>query len=141
MLVLGIESSCDETAVALIEEVEGEVQPRVLSSVISTQIPLHRLYGGVIPELASRNHSTNLPGVLKEALQMQLDMAVYEEMTLTYLPAPPAPVWWPLCWWATLQPKLWLWPPASLLWQSIIWKGTCSPPSSLTRRGLCRIWG
>ena len=69
MLVLGIESSCDETAVALIEEVEGEVQPRVLSSVISTQIPLHRLYGGVIPELASRNHSTNLPGVLKEALQ------------------------------------------------------------------------
>ncbi len=69
MLVLGIESSCDETAVALIEETPGELQPRVLSSVISTQIPLHRLYGGVIPELASRNHSTNLPGVLKEALE------------------------------------------------------------------------
>ncbi len=69
MLVLGIESSCDETAVALIEETPGEQQPRVLSSVISTQIPLHRLYGGVIPELASRNHSTNLPGVLKEALE------------------------------------------------------------------------
>lgn len=68
MLVLGIESSCDETAVALIEEVAGEPQPRVLSSVISTQIPLHRLYGGVIPELASRNHSSNLPGVLREAL-------------------------------------------------------------------------
>ncbi|MDO4751568.1 MAG: tRNA (adenosine(37)-N6)-threonylcarbamoyltransferase complex transferase subunit TsaD [Akkermansia sp.] len=70
MLVLGIESSCDETAVALIEETPGEQQPRVLSSVISTQIPLHRLYGGVIPELASRNHSTNLPGVLKEALEI-----------------------------------------------------------------------
>ena len=69
MLVLGIESSCDETAVALIEDVPGEPQPRVLSSVISTQIPLHRLYGGVIPELAARNHSTNLPGVLKEALE------------------------------------------------------------------------
>lgn len=69
MLVLGIESSCDETAVALIEEVSGEAQPRLLSSVISTQIPLHRLYGGVIPELASRNHSTNLPGVLREALE------------------------------------------------------------------------
>lgn len=69
MLVLGIESSCDETAVALIEETPGEQKPRVLSSVISTQIPLHRLYGGVIPELASRNHSTNLPGVLKEALE------------------------------------------------------------------------
>lgn len=68
MLVLGIESSCDETAVALVEE-QACGTPRVLSSVISTQIPLHRLYGGVIPELASRNHSTNLPGVLKEALQ------------------------------------------------------------------------
>lgn len=69
MLVLGIESSCDETAVSLIEEVAGETQPSVLSSVISTQIPLHRLYGGVIPELASRNHSSNLPGVLREALE------------------------------------------------------------------------
>lgn len=69
MLVLGIESSCDETAVSLIEEQPGQVQPQVLSSVISTQIPLHRLYGGVIPELASRNHSTNLPVVLAEALE------------------------------------------------------------------------
>ncbi len=68
MLVLGIESSCDETAVALIEEVAGR-QPQLLSSVISTQIPLHRLYGGVIPELASRNHSARLPQVLAEALE------------------------------------------------------------------------
>ncbi len=68
MLVLGIESSCDETAVALIEETAaGEVS--LLSSVISTQIPLHRMYGGVIPELASRNHSANLPAVLQEALE------------------------------------------------------------------------
>lgn len=70
MLVLGIESSCDETAVSLIEESTGSGEaPRLLSSVISTQIPLHRLYGGVIPELASRNHSSNLPGVLREALE------------------------------------------------------------------------
>ncbi len=68
MLVLGIESSCDETAVALIEEAEGG-KPALLSSVISTQIPLHRLYGGVIPELASRNHSARLPRVLEEALE------------------------------------------------------------------------
>ena len=67
MLVLGIESSCDETAVALIEDT-GSGQPQLLSSVISTQIPLHRMYGGVIPELASRNHSANLPAVLQEAL-------------------------------------------------------------------------
>ena len=68
MLVLGIESSCDETAVALIEDT-GSAQPQLLSSVISTQIPLHRMYGGVIPELASRNHSANLPAVLQEALE------------------------------------------------------------------------
>lgn len=69
MLVLGIESSCDETAVALMETEPGGGQPRLLSSVISTQIPLHRMYGGVIPELASRNHSANLPAVLQEALE------------------------------------------------------------------------
>ena len=68
MLVLGIESSCDETAVALMEDT-GSGQPQLLSSVISTQIPLHRMYGGVIPELASRNHSANLPAVLREALE------------------------------------------------------------------------
>ena len=67
MRVLGIESSCDETAAALLESVPaGGV--RVLSSVISTQIPLHRLYGGVIPELASRNHTGRLPQVLQDAL-------------------------------------------------------------------------
>ncbi len=68
MLVLGIESSCDETAVALLSETAGG-PPQLLSSIISTQIPLHRLYGGVIPELASRNHSARLPQVLEEALQ------------------------------------------------------------------------
>ncbi len=69
MLVLGIESSCDETAVALIEGGHAGEKPALLSSVISTQIPLHRLYGGVIPELASRNHSARLPQVLAEALE------------------------------------------------------------------------
>lgn len=67
-LVLGIESSCDETAVALLlSEKEGE-PPRLLNSIISSQIPLHRLHGGVVPELASRNHSANLPALLREAL-------------------------------------------------------------------------
>lgn len=68
MIVLGIESSCDETAVSLIESSELGSETKVLSSVISTQIPLHRLYGGVIPELASRNHSAAMIGVLQEAL-------------------------------------------------------------------------
>lgn len=68
MRILGIESSCDETAAALLETSDSGSGVRVLSSVISTQIPLHRLYGGVIPELASRNHSGCLPSVLQDAL-------------------------------------------------------------------------
>ena len=77
MKVLGIESSCDETAVALLESTAAPGGARVLASVVATQIPLHRLYGGVIPELASRNHSGQLPGVLQEALQ-QANCAVSE---------------------------------------------------------------
>ena len=51
MLTLGFESSCDETAVALVDG-----QGRVLASQISSQVPIHARYGGVVPELASRNH-------------------------------------------------------------------------------------
>jgi len=53
MLVLGIETSCDETAISLVERGEKN---RVLSEQIKSQIPLHTRYGGVVPEIASRNH-------------------------------------------------------------------------------------
>ena len=51
VIVLGIESSCDETSVAVVKN--GR---EVLSNVIDTQIKIHELYGGVVPEIASRNH-------------------------------------------------------------------------------------
>jgi N6-L-threonylcarbamoyladenine synthase len=63
MIVLGIESSCDETAAALVHD-DG----RVLSDVVSSQVKLHAPYGGVVPELASRAHVTNLVPVLEGAL-------------------------------------------------------------------------
>lgn len=63
MIVLGIETSCDETAAAL---VDGE--GRVISDVVESQVELHAPYGGVIPELASRDHLTNLPHVVDLAL-------------------------------------------------------------------------
>ena len=69
MKLLAIESSCDETAVALLESSTAPGGARLLSSVVATQIPLHRLYGGVIPELASRNHTGRLPSVLQDALE------------------------------------------------------------------------
>jgi len=63
MKVLGIETSCDETAASVVED--GR---RVLSDVVSTQIDIHRRWGGVVPELASRNHVVQLMPVVDEAL-------------------------------------------------------------------------
>ncbi len=63
VLILSVESSCDETAIALVKN--GR---EVLSNVVSSQIEIHKLYGGVVPEIASRNHIKNISGVLDEAL-------------------------------------------------------------------------
>ncbi len=63
MLVLGIESSCDETAAAVVRD--GRV---ILSSIISSQIDIHKKWGGVVPELASREHLNKIDEILDEAL-------------------------------------------------------------------------
>ena len=63
MLVLGIESSCDETGAAIVDS-----SGRVLADVVQSQIALHAPYGGVVPELASRDHLRNLGPVVHEAL-------------------------------------------------------------------------
>lgn len=62
MLVLGIESSCDECSAAIVED--GE---KILSNIVVTQIPLHTQYQGVVPEIASRTHTQWISGVVKEA--------------------------------------------------------------------------
>ena len=62
-LVLGIETSCDETAAAVVAD--GR---RALSDVVSTQIEIHRRWGGVVPELASRNHVVQIMPVVDEAV-------------------------------------------------------------------------
>lgn len=64
MLVMTIESSCDETSAALIKD--GKI---ILSNAVASQIPVHRLYGGVVPELASRNHIRDIHAVIDEALE------------------------------------------------------------------------
>lgn len=64
MNVLGIETSCDETSAAVVAG--GK---KVLSSVVFSQIPLHRPYGGVVPEIASRSHVENLPEVIRQAVE------------------------------------------------------------------------
>ena len=64
MLVLGVETSCDETSVAIVRD--GK---EVLSNVIYTQIDIHKLYGGVVPEVASRHHLKKITIVFDEALK------------------------------------------------------------------------
>ena len=60
ILTLGIESSCDETSVAVVKN--GR---EILSNIIDTQIPIHEKYGGVVPEIASRNHIEAISRVTK----------------------------------------------------------------------------
>ena len=82
MKILAIESSCDETAAAVVED--GR---RVLSSVIATQVEEHKLYGGVVPEIASRRHSESIVGVVREALdKAQLTLSDIDAIGVTYAP-------------------------------------------------------
>ena len=64
MRILALESSCDETAAAVVED--GR---KILSSVVASQVEEHRLYGGVVPEIASRRHSEAVVPVTRQALQ------------------------------------------------------------------------
>ncbi len=80
--ILGIESSCDETAAAVV--VDGR---EILSSVVASQIDIHRKYGGVVPELASREHLRQIVPVVREALaQAGIQLADVDAIGVTYGP-------------------------------------------------------
>lgn len=80
--ILAIESSCDETAAAVV--VNGR---KVLSNVISSQIDIHTLYGGVVPEIASRKHLERINQVIKEALkEADTKLADVDAVAVTYGP-------------------------------------------------------
>ncbi|MDQ0204928.1 tRNA (adenosine(37)-N6)-threonylcarbamoyltransferase complex transferase subunit TsaD [Pectinatus haikarae] len=82
MITLGIESSCDETSVAIIED--GR---KILANVIATQIPIHQKFGGVVPEIASRKHIINIMPVLDEALdKAQLKLKDIGQIAVAYGP-------------------------------------------------------
>ena len=66
-LILGIESSCDETAASLITE-NDEGIPIVLSNVISSQVEVHKEFGGVVPELAARSHMEKIDWIVQKAI-------------------------------------------------------------------------
>ncbi|MBQ4094964.1 MAG: tRNA (adenosine(37)-N6)-threonylcarbamoyltransferase complex transferase subunit TsaD [Oscillospiraceae bacterium] len=82
MRILAIESSCDETACAVVED-----GVKVLSNVIATQIDEHRLYGGVVPEIASRRHSENISAVVSKALtDCDMTLSDIDAVAVTYAP-------------------------------------------------------
>jgi N6-L-threonylcarbamoyladenine synthase len=69
MLMLGIETSCDETSAAIVEETGDAARPwAIRSNIIASQVPIHREWGGVVPELASRQHIRDICGVVERAL-------------------------------------------------------------------------
>lgn len=92
--ILAVETSCDETAAAVVEN--GR---KVLSNVISSQIDLHTLYGGVVPEIASRKHIEKINQVMAEALlQAGKKLSDMDAVAVTY-----GPGLWVRFWWACLR--------------------------------------
>lgn len=82
MLILSVESSCDETAVALVRD--GR---EVLTDCIASQVPLHRIYGGVVPEIASRKHIEAIYGLAEQALrQANVSRSEIDAVAVTYAP-------------------------------------------------------
>lgn len=80
VFILSIESSCDETSIAIVKN--GR---EVISNIVSSQIDIHKLYGGVVPEIASRNHIKNISGVLREALaQANMTLKDIDAVAVTY---------------------------------------------------------
>ena len=82
MKILSIESSCDETAAAVVED--GR---KVLSSKIASQVEEHKIYGGVVPEIASRRHAEAISGIVKAALEdAQVTLDDIDAVAVTYAP-------------------------------------------------------
>ena len=82
VMILAIESSCDETAAAVVKN--GR---EVLSNVISSQIELHKLFGGVVPEIASRKHIEKINQVIDEALETaEVTLDDIDAIAVTYGP-------------------------------------------------------
>ena len=82
MKILGIESSCDETAVSVVED--GR---KVLSNIVASQVEEHKIYGGVVPEIASRRHAEAISSVTSQALESAgCELNDIDAIAVTYAP-------------------------------------------------------
>ena len=96
MLLLGIETSCDETAVAVVAD--GR---RILSNVISSQVEIHARYGGVVPEVASRQHMLAMTPIYHQAMRE----AGVSTDDLDGVSVTAGRGWQGRCWWASTTPR------------------------------------
>jgi N6-L-threonylcarbamoyladenine synthase len=86
MIVLGLETSCDETAAALVEETGDSSRPwRIRSSVVASQVAIHQAWGGVVPELSARQHIRDICGVVQRAV-LEGRGARYDAIAVTHGP-------------------------------------------------------
>ena len=90
-IILGIETSCDETGVSIIEE-DKNGKIKILSNVVSSQFDIHKEFGGVVPELAARSHVEKIDLITKKAINdsgVNLnDVSAIASIDSLYLPAP-----------------------------------------------------
>ena len=126
LLVLGIESSCDETGVALVQASmdvgAGAAVPTLLAHALHSQIAMHQAYGGVVPELASRDHIRRvLP--LTDTVLAEAGRTLAEVDVIAYTRGP---VWPVRCWWVRASLALWGWRWTNRCWAYTTWKAICS---------------
>ena len=82
-LILGIETSCDETAAAIIEE-NQDSEPKILSNIVSSQVDVHKDFGGVVPELAARSHIEKIELIVKKAIEVSgKDLSAIDAIAVT----------------------------------------------------------
>ena len=95
MTILAIETSCDETAMAVVEASGGLKKPRfkVLKNIVSSQIDVHRQYGGVFPTLAKRSHEKNLPVVLEDLKLSEKEIESIDAFAVTVGPGLEPALW------------------------------------------------
>jgi len=121
-LVLGIETSCDETGVALVRCKPGGGVPALLAHALHSQIAMHQAYGGVVPELASRDHIRRVLPLAEEVLaQAGVPLAAVDVVAYTRGPGLPG-----RCWWARAWPARWLRRWGGRCWACTTSRGICS---------------
>lgn len=85
MYIFAIESSCDETSASVVRSIDGKIE--VLSNIVSSQVPIHALYGGVVPEIASRAHCEAVSNVARNAIkEANISLDDIDAVAVTFAP-------------------------------------------------------